>query len=86
MSSLDYKELVISCPSWQKAQALADELLQQSAVKSVEFMEAQDQARQYAKPANITLVVQTLADDFQTITSKVIDFQTEYDRVLLRGV
>jgi uncharacterized protein involved in tolerance to divalent cations len=80
-SSSVYEELVLTCSSWQKAQAIADELLKKNLVSTVEFMEVY--ASQELK--EIKLIMRNVVNSFHDVESELVKLQGHKDFVLERS-
>ena len=74
MPDTEFIEVMLTCPSWQEAQAIADDLLDQHLVACVEFMETKSRYRwkQKIEGANeIKLIMQSLGANFARIKETV---------------
>jgi periplasmic divalent cation tolerance protein len=83
-----FVELVLTCGSWQEAQRIADCLLEKHLVACVEFIEVQSRYHWHGKQEEvdeIKLIMQTKADNFDTIEKEVSQLHS-YDTFVLRAI
>jgi periplasmic divalent cation tolerance protein len=74
MSNTDYQEFVLTCASWQEAQAIADVLLEKRLIACAEFMEIKSKYHwqgRLEEGNEIKLIMKTIADNFQSVEAEV---------------
>jgi periplasmic divalent cation tolerance protein len=74
MSNTDYQEFVVTCASWQEAQAIADVLLEKRLIACAEFIEIKSKYRwqETLEEANeIKLIMKTIANNFKKVEAEI---------------
>ncbi len=85
MTELKFVELVLTCGSWQEAQRIADELLQQRLIACVEFIEVKSKYHWHGKleqAAEIKLIMETVGDKFEKIEAEIAKLHSYTNFVL----
>lgn len=88
MSRFAFVQLVLTCGSWQEAQAIADALLGKHLVACVESLEIKSKYHWQGKleEANeIKLVMETVADNFDKVEAEVAKLHS-YDTFVLQQI
>ena len=88
MANSDFVELVLTCSSWQEAQAIADKLLNQHLVACVEFLEIKSKYWWEAKldqTKEIKLVMQSLGGHFKAVEEEVKKL-SNYETFVLKAL
>ncbi len=88
MSKTDYVELVLSCGSWQEAQAIADSLLEQKLVACVEFFETKSKYHWQGslETANeVKMIMHSAAHLFDTVEAEVKKLHS-YETFVLQAI
>lgn len=88
MSNINFVELVLTCGSWQEAQAIADVLLEKHLVACVEFMEIKSRyhwKQKIEQADEIKLIMETVADNFEKIEEQVTKLHS-YDTFVLQQI
>jgi len=74
MAGSDFVELVLTCPSWQEAQRIADSVLEKRLVACAEFLEVKSKHwwnGHLNEAKEIRLVMRSLAENFEAVESEV---------------
>lgn len=88
MSRPAFAQLVLTCGSWQEAQAIADALLGKHLVACVEFLEIKSKYHWQGKleeAGEIKLVMETMASNFAKAEAEVAKLHS-YDTFVLRQI
>jgi periplasmic divalent cation tolerance protein len=88
MSSPDYQELVLTCGSWQEAQAIVDVLLEKRLIACAEFIEIKSKYHWDGKLEEnneIKLIMGTIADKFDSIEAEVTKLHS-YETFVLQAL
>src|SRR5947209_8786221 len=84
----DFVELVLTCGSWQEAQAVADALLEKNLVACVEFTDVQSKYRWHNKleeAKEVKLIMQSRADNFEKVENALKKLHS-YDTFVLQAL
>jgi periplasmic divalent cation tolerance protein len=84
----ELSELVLTCGSWQEAQAIADSLLEKNLVACVEFMEVKSSYlwnKSVSKADEIKLIMLTKPNNFNEIEKQVKKLHS-YDTFVLQSL
>jgi periplasmic divalent cation tolerance protein len=84
----ELSELVLTCGSWQEAQAIADSLLEKNLVACVEFMEVKSSYlwnKSVNKAEEIKLIMLTKPNNFNEIEKQVKKLHS-YDTFVLQSL
>jgi periplasmic divalent cation tolerance protein len=82
----EFVELVLTCGSWQEAQAIADAVLQKHLVACVEMLEIKSKywwEGKLAEATEIKLVMESVAQNFESVEAEVIKLHS-YDTFVLQ--
>lgn len=85
MSQTPFVELVLTCGSWQEAQRIADQLLEQKLVACVEFLDIQSKFAwhgNFQEEKEVKLVMQSAAHLFRAVEAEVAKLHS-YDTFVL---
>ena len=88
MSKTEFVELVLTCGSWQEAQKIADNLLEQNLVACIEFIEIKSKSwwrNRLEETDEIKLVMQSVAENFKKIEAEVAKHHS-YDTFVLQQI
>lgn len=88
MAKPKFVELVVTCASWQEAQAIADVLLEKRLIACAEFMEIKSKYRWHGKleqAAEVKLIMATIADNFKKVEAEISKLHS-YDTFVMYAV
>lgn len=88
MDEVTFIELVLTCGSWQEAQAITDVLLEKRLVACVEFVEVKSRYRwkgNVEEADEIKLVMETIAGNFDKVEAEVRKLHS-YDTFVLQQI
>ncbi len=84
----NFVELVLTCGSWQEAQAIADSLLEKKLVACVEFMDIQSKYRWHndiVGGKEVKLIMQSVEHLFGKIEAEIKQLHS-YDKFVLQQI
>lgn len=84
----DFVELVLTCGSWQEAQAIADSLLQKKLVACAEFMDIKSKFHwegRIDETKEVKLIMETISDHFEKVEKEVAKLHS-YETFVLQQI
>jgi periplasmic divalent cation tolerance protein len=88
MAAANFVEMMLTCGSWQEAQAIADALLEKRLIACAEFIEIKSKYHWQNRLENgneIKLIMQTIAEKFDTIEAEVAKLHS-YETFVLQAL
>jgi periplasmic divalent cation tolerance protein len=88
MASPSFVELILTCASWQEAQAIADMLLKKRLIACAEFIEVKSKYLWHDKLEEVDevkLVMETVASNFEKVEAEVAKLHS-YDTFVLYAI
>jgi periplasmic divalent cation tolerance protein len=87
-TTTDYQELVLTCASWQEAQAIADVLLEKHLIACAEFIAIKSKYHwkgRLEEGNEIKLIMKSIADNFKKVESEVAKLHS-YEAFVLQAL